>query len=56
MEQQQRVREESAKLQMIDQELKKLNAQEQADISILREKLESTNRDLVWLVRLCLKQ
>ncbi|KAJ1454875.1 hypothetical protein M885DRAFT_521162 [Pelagophyceae sp. CCMP2097] len=50
-EQQARLREESARLNLVETELRKLNMQEQADVAILRGKIESADRDLVWLER-----
>lgn len=50
-EQQKKLRDEAARLAIIDSELKKLSAKEQADISILRTELEGIDRQLVWLER-----
>mmetsp|Transcript_12929 Transcript_12929/g.51777 ORF Transcript_12929/g.51777 Transcript_12929/m.51777 type:complete len:204 (+) Transcript_12929:1-612(+) len=46
-----RVREEAERLERVESELRKLSAQEQADIGILRGQLEDIDRQLVWLER-----
>lgn len=48
-EKQERLRQEAQRLAVIDGELRKLSAKEQADIGILRAELEEVDRKLVWL-------
>lgn len=48
-EKQERLQQEVKRLAVIDGELRKLSAKEQADIGILRAELEEVDRKLVWL-------